>query len=437
MDERNFTQYMSRHEIEGAIQSIAERLNVDYAGKKVVMICVLKGAYVFCADLIRKLEFDVELEFVRLSSYGKARQSSGTVTILKDIAIDIRDKHVLIIEEIIDSGRTLKFLYERLQSSKPESVEIVSLLDKANKRIVEVPVKYVGKLIEDQFLIGYGLDLEEKARNSGRYLLSEVSELVSNVRQRIYAFPRAPSADGIRSHSLRRRIHHATDEVHFAIRRGIAQRKPERVIHRERDPFRRIPEHGSRVHHRHRGSGRGFGPVFVDFQFGALDDLGDEERSARNRLRHRAKIRGPRKRGTNADRLQRVLEECTSGDAEFRKRYPEKLRLNFRGPSAALSAGNVTAREIEILFGFRKNDREHHRRTIRVSKVGDLHVRVFEIFLRLIPGHRRHRDLLRVFPAEIARRGRLGTERRGPLSLEQKRVREHGRRICRHGTGRK
>ena len=165
MDERNFTQYMSRHEIEIAVHKVAETLNKDYAGKKVVMICVLKGAYVFCADLIRKLDFDVELEFVRLSSYGKARSSSGTVTILKDIAIDIRDKHVLIVEEIIDSGRTLKFLYERLKTSGPASVEIVTLLDKSSKRVVDVPVKYVGKLIEDQFLIGYGLDLEEKARN--------------------------------------------------------------------------------------------------------------------------------------------------------------------------------------------------------------------------------------------------------------------------------
>lgn len=165
MDERNFTQYMSRHEIEGAIDGIAAKINKDYEGKKVVLICVLKGAYVFCADLIRKLNFDVELEFVRLSSYGKAKTSSGTVTILKDIGVDIQDKHVLIVEEIIDSGRTLKFLYERLEASGPASVEIVTLLDKKSKRVVDVPVKYIGKLIEDQFLIGYGLDLEERSRN--------------------------------------------------------------------------------------------------------------------------------------------------------------------------------------------------------------------------------------------------------------------------------
>jgi len=123
------------------------------------------GAFVFCADLMRHLKLDVEVEFVRLSSYGRAFKSSGTVTILKDISVDIRDKHVLICEEIIDSGRTLKFLFDRLQASSPASVEIVTLLDKKAKRMCEVPVKYVGREIKDQFLVGYGLDLEEKCRN--------------------------------------------------------------------------------------------------------------------------------------------------------------------------------------------------------------------------------------------------------------------------------
>ncbi len=165
IDDRNFTKYLSRHEIDASVQALANRINADYAGKPVVVVGVLKGAIVFMADLVRHLKMDVEVEFVRLSSYGKARSSSGTVTIVKDIQADIRDKHVLIIEEIIDSGRTLKFLYERLKSSNPSSVEIVTLLDKASKRIVDVPVKYVGRTVEDQFLIGYGLDLEEKCRN--------------------------------------------------------------------------------------------------------------------------------------------------------------------------------------------------------------------------------------------------------------------------------
>lgn len=163
--DKNFTKYLNRHEIDAAVQSLANRINADYEGKQLVLVGVLKGAIVFMADLIRHLKVETEVEFVRLSSYGKARTSSGTVTILKDINTDIRGKHVLIVEEIIDSGRTLKFLYERLKSSGPVSVEIVTLLDKAAKRIVDVPVKYVGRPIDDQFLIGYGLDLEEKCRN--------------------------------------------------------------------------------------------------------------------------------------------------------------------------------------------------------------------------------------------------------------------------------
>ena len=165
IDEKNFTRYLSKHEIEASVIQLAEQINRDYHGKKVVLVGVLKGAIIFMADLVRHLKIDVEVEFVRLSSYGKARTSSGTVTILKDIQADIRDKHVLIVEEIIDSGRTLRFLFDRLKASGPASVEIVTLLDKASKRVVETPVKYVGRLIDDQFLIGYGLDLEERCRN--------------------------------------------------------------------------------------------------------------------------------------------------------------------------------------------------------------------------------------------------------------------------------
>lgn len=165
LEDQNFTKYLSQHEIDATVQSLANRINADYEGKELVLVGVLKGAIVFMADLVRHLKISPQIEFVRLSSYGKARTSSGTVTILKDIHADIRGKHVLIVEEIIDSGRTLKFLFERLQAAGPASVEIVTLLDKASKRVVEVPVKYVGRSVSDQFLIGYGLDLEEYCRN--------------------------------------------------------------------------------------------------------------------------------------------------------------------------------------------------------------------------------------------------------------------------------
>ncbi len=165
LDEKNFTKYLNRHEIDAVVQSLANQINRDYDGKEVVLIVVLKGAIVFAADLARHLKINTEIEFVRLSSYGRAKTSSGTVTILKDIHADIRGKHLLILEEIIDSGRTLKFLYERLKGAGPASVEIVTLLDKTSKRVVDVPVKYVGRTIDDQFLVGYGLDLEEHCRN--------------------------------------------------------------------------------------------------------------------------------------------------------------------------------------------------------------------------------------------------------------------------------
>jgi len=165
LDNKNFTKYLNRHEIDAAVQSIANRINDDYAGREVVLIGVLKGAILFVADLVRHLKIEAKIDFVRLSSYGKGRASSGTVTLVKDVHMDIRGKHVLIVEEIIDSGRTLRFLYDRLKKAEAATVEVVTLLDKASKRVVDVPVKYVGRRIDDQFLVGYGLDLEERCRN--------------------------------------------------------------------------------------------------------------------------------------------------------------------------------------------------------------------------------------------------------------------------------
>ena len=161
----HFTRYLTHAEIQALVNELATKIQKDYEGKSVLLIGVLKGAYVFTADLMRALKLDTEIDFVRLSSYGKEKQSSGTVTLLKDVSRDITGKHVLIVEEIIDSGRSLRFLYDRLIQSHPASLEIVTLLDKSNKRVVDVPVKYVGLKVEDPFLIGYGLDLEERARN--------------------------------------------------------------------------------------------------------------------------------------------------------------------------------------------------------------------------------------------------------------------------------
>jgi hypoxanthine phosphoribosyltransferase len=165
IDDKNFTKYFNKHEIDAAVQSIANQLNTDYDGKPLVFVAVLKGSIIFLADLVRHIKVDFEVDFVRLTNFGKDRGTNGTVSLLKDIQLDIRNKHVLIVEQIIDSGRTLKFLYDRLMASGPASVEVVTLLDKAKKRLADVPVKYIGKTIDDQFLVGYGLDLEEHCRN--------------------------------------------------------------------------------------------------------------------------------------------------------------------------------------------------------------------------------------------------------------------------------
>lgn len=165
LDSARFQTYLSQAEIKILVENLASQIRKDYEGKTILLVGVLKGAYAFTADLMRALQMDVEIDFVRLSSYGKEKKSSGTVTLLKDISRDIRGQHVLIVEEIIDSGRSLRFLYDRLIQSEPASLEIVTLLDKSEKRVVEVPVKYVGKKVGDHFLIGYGLDLEERSRN--------------------------------------------------------------------------------------------------------------------------------------------------------------------------------------------------------------------------------------------------------------------------------
>lgn len=165
LDSRQFTLYLKRAEIEEAVVKLAEKINRDYEGEKVVLVGVLKGAFIFVADLMRHLKIHTEVDFVRLVNKGKSKDSAGTICFQKDISVDLKDKHVLIIEQIIDSGRTLHFLYERLQKSPAKSVEVVTLLDKAEKRMVETPVKYVGIESQDQFLVGYGLDLEEENRN--------------------------------------------------------------------------------------------------------------------------------------------------------------------------------------------------------------------------------------------------------------------------------
>jgi hypoxanthine phosphoribosyltransferase len=153
--------YITKDEISRIVTRLAKEISVDYAGKEVILICPLKGSVCFVSDLMRKLDVQQQVDFVHLSGASKL----GTVRILKDIGVNIQNKHVLIVEEIIDAGRTLAFLKERLMSSRPASVKIVTLLDKPARREIHLKPDYIGQTIEDRYVVGYGMDSEELGRN--------------------------------------------------------------------------------------------------------------------------------------------------------------------------------------------------------------------------------------------------------------------------------
>ncbi|MDD6204318.1 MAG: hypoxanthine phosphoribosyltransferase [Firmicutes bacterium] len=152
-------------QIAAAVDGIAQRLNADYAGKTVYMVCILKGASTFYSDLVRRLTFDVRFDFMCVSSYGSATASSGAVCIRKDLDSSIKDMDVIIVEDIVDSGLTMRYLTENLLSRDPKSINICALMDKPSRREVPVEVKYSGMEIPNAFVVGYGLDYAERYRN--------------------------------------------------------------------------------------------------------------------------------------------------------------------------------------------------------------------------------------------------------------------------------
>ncbi len=161
-----FVKYIDRNEIQGIVESLAHTLSTKYEGQELIVIGVLKGSVTFMADLVRKIKnVKVYVDFVQLGSVGRDKESNGTIRIQSDISCNILDKNVLIVEEIIDTGRALHFLHNRLASSSPKSLSMITLFDKPYKRAVPVKADLIGKNIEDQFIVGYGLDLEEVGRN--------------------------------------------------------------------------------------------------------------------------------------------------------------------------------------------------------------------------------------------------------------------------------
>lgn len=156
---------LSEEEIKAKVKELAQRIEKDYEGQDILLVGILKGASVFVADLMREIHLDVNIDFMSVSSYGSGTVSSGTVKILKDLDVDIEDKNVLIVEDIIDSGATLRNLYDTLMTRNPKSLRLCTLLDKPDRRKVQIDVDYVGFEIEDKFIVGYGIDYDEKYRN--------------------------------------------------------------------------------------------------------------------------------------------------------------------------------------------------------------------------------------------------------------------------------
>ena len=156
---------ISEAEIAAKVEELAKKIENDYKGEPLLVVGILKGASVFVSDLIRKINLDVNIDFMCVSSYGNATESSGTVRILKDLDVDIAGKNVLIVEDIIDSGLTLSNLVKELQIRNPKSLKLCTLLDKPERRKANVLVDYIGFVIEDKFIVGYGIDWAEKYRN--------------------------------------------------------------------------------------------------------------------------------------------------------------------------------------------------------------------------------------------------------------------------------
>jgi len=151
--------------LQARIAELGDEISSDYTGRDLLLIGVLKGAVFFMSDLMRRLTVPCEIDFMAISSYGAATDSSGVVRILKDLDINIEGRHVLVVEDIIDSGLTLSYLMRNLEAREPATLEVCALLTKPERREIDVPVRYVGFEIANRFVIGYGLDFAERYRN--------------------------------------------------------------------------------------------------------------------------------------------------------------------------------------------------------------------------------------------------------------------------------
>ena len=152
-------------EVEDAVSRLAAEISREYHDKNPLLLGILKGSFVFMADLIRRLDFPLEVEFLRLSSYGRGQQTSGKVRVVQGLSTPIKDRDVLVIEDIVDTGLTTVFLLDYLRKQKPASVKLCTLTDKPSRRQTPVTIDYLGFTVPDKFIVGYGIDCDEKFRN--------------------------------------------------------------------------------------------------------------------------------------------------------------------------------------------------------------------------------------------------------------------------------
>ena len=156
---------LSEEEVDSRIRKMGEQISKDYAGKSIHLICILKGASFFMCELAKRITVPVSIDFMSLSSYGSDTQSSGEVKIKKDIEEPLENRHVIVVEDIVDTGRTLKYLKELLKDRGAADVKLCALLDKPERRVVDIEADYIGFSIPDEFVVGYGLDYAQRYRN--------------------------------------------------------------------------------------------------------------------------------------------------------------------------------------------------------------------------------------------------------------------------------
>lgn len=159
------TVMFTEEEIDKRIAELGAQISKDYEGMEITMVCILKGAASFACELAKRIDLPVEMEYMRCSSYGNETESSGVVKIDLDLDRSIRNKHILVVEDIIDTGRTMNYLLDILRGRGPVDVKLCSLLDKPDRRVTDVKIDYTGFVIPDKFIVGYGLDYAQKYRN--------------------------------------------------------------------------------------------------------------------------------------------------------------------------------------------------------------------------------------------------------------------------------